>query len=108
VKAGVTVAALLSALVIVACSDAQKPAQGLTDVELVVHADGSLELGGEHLNNHQEFSRRLRLLTVNGSELRVHIQADKTASYDTVADVLRIAQASHAVRVGIVGTEQPD
>lgn len=104
--AGLTAVALATLLMSSACGEERKPAPADVHVELVVYADGRVDFAGEHFKDHKMLAARLRVLTVRGSELIVHVTAEKTAPYETVADAMRILQASGVVHVGIIGTEQ--
>jgi biopolymer transport protein ExbD len=72
--------------------------------EVLVEYDGTVLWQGEPVVDMRELENKLRSLASSSSQPSLNVRADRRSRYDTVAQVLAIAQRSGIKAIGIEGT----
>jgi biopolymer transport protein ExbD len=75
-------------------------------ISLVIDFDGTILWNGAVIEDLAQLERYFRIEVSKGNQPELHVQPDRRVKYDTVAQVLAIAQRSGMQRIGFAGQER--
>jgi biopolymer transport protein ExbD len=75
-------------------------------ISLVIDFDGTILWNGTVVQDLAQLERYFRIEAGKASQPELHVLPDRRARYDTVAQVLAIAQRSGMQRIGFAGQER--
>jgi biopolymer transport protein ExbD len=75
-------------------------------ISLVIDFDGTILWNGAVIEDLAQLERYFRIEASKGNQPELHVQPDRRVKYDTVAQVLAIAQRSGMQRIGFAGQER--
>ncbi|HET9447490.1 MAG TPA: biopolymer transporter ExbD [Steroidobacteraceae bacterium] len=75
-------------------------------ISLAIDFDGTILWNGAVVEDLAQLERYFRVEAGKANQAELHVQPDKRAKYDTVAQVLAIAQRSGMQRIGFEGQER--
>jgi biopolymer transport protein ExbD len=75
-------------------------------VKLDVDFDGTILWNGNTVPNFETLERYFRVEAAKDPQPELHLRPHRRAKYDSVAQVLAIAQRNNIQRIGFVGNEQ--
>lgn len=75
-------------------------------IDLAIDFDGTILWNGTVVQDLAQLERYFRVEGAKADQAELHVQPDRRARYDTVAQVLAIAQRSGMQRIGFAGQER--
>ena len=75
-------------------------------ISLAIDFDGTILWNGTIVEDLAQLERYFRVEAGKANQAELHVQPDRRAKYDTVAQVLAIAQRSGMQRIGFAGQER--
>jgi biopolymer transport protein ExbD len=82
------------------------PATPREAIELAIDFDGTILWNGAVVQDLAQLERYFAAEAAKAEQPELHVQPDRRAKYDTVAQVLAIAQRSGMQRIGFAGQER--
>lgn len=75
-------------------------------IDLAIDFDGTILWNGTVVQDLAQLERYFRVEGAKADQAELHVQPDRRVQYDTVAQVLAIAQRSGMQRIGFAGQER--